>query len=218
MISPTLACANYLHLQADIEAMDQAGVDFYHIDIMDGHYVPNLCLNFEFIQAVRQISNTPMGAHLMVLNPMDYIKRLQESGITYVAAHIDVLKDNAGYFVDKVHRFGMKAGLVLSPEDPVEELLPYLKDLQYVLVMSVCPGFAGQAFQPEMMKKVEELKKIREEEGLDFLIEVDGGVGWDNVAMIKEAGADVVVAGVFAVFHQKESLYDACRAFRKESM
>lgn len=217
MISPTLACANYLQLQNDIEVMDRAGADFYHMDIMDGHYVPNICLNFEFIRAVKSVTRTPMDVHLMVSNPMDYVKRLSDCGVEYVCAHSDVLKDNVEYFIDKVHKHNMKAGLVLSPEDSADSIRPYLKDVEYVLVMCVKPGFAGQTFMEEMLPKVEELKKMREREHLNFLIEVDGGVGWENIRKLKAAGVDVAVAGMFAIFGQEESLYDATVRFRRAS-
>lgn len=217
MISPTLACANYLQLQKDIEEMDRAGVDFYHIDIMDGHYVPNICLNLEYIQAVKSVTRTPLEVHLMVNNPMDYVKRLAACGVDYVCAHINVLNDNAEYFIDKVQKHNMKAGLVLSPEDSVRNIRPYLKEIAYVLVMCVKPGFSGQPFMEEMLHKVEELDRIRKEDHLNYLIEVDGGIGWVNIKQVRLAGADVAVAGLFAIFGQDESLYEATVRFRNAS-
>ena len=217
MIAPTLACANYLELQKDIEAMDRAGTEFYHIDIMDGHYVPNVCLNFEFIEAVRSVSTTPMDVHLMVTNPMDYIGRLSDCGVQYVSAHADVLREDVEYFIQKVHKYNMKAGVALAPEDTVEQVIPYLKKLDYVLVMFVKPGFAGQSFQEAQLTKVEQLRRLREEQKLSFLIEADGGIGWDNIGRLKEAGVDIAVAGVFAVFDQKETLYESTVKFRNLS-
>lgn len=217
MISPTLACANYLQLQKDIEEMDRAGVEFYHIDIMDGHYVPNLCLNFEIIDAIRSITRTPLEVHLMVSNPLDYVKRLRDSGVDYVGAHIDVLGDNAEYFIDKVLRHGMKAGLVLSPEDRVESIAAYLDQLEYVLVMCVKPGFSGQMFNDQVLVKIRQLGQIREKHDYRFLIEADGGIGWDNIKALKLAGMDVAVAGMFAIFGQDETLYEAAVRFREES-
>lgn len=217
MISPTLACANYLQLQKDIEDMDRAGVEFYHMDIMDGHYVPNICLNFDIIQAVKSVTGTPLDVHLMVSNPMRYVKRLADCGVEYVCAHADVLKEDAVYFIDKVHRHSMKAGLALSPEDDVKSIRPYLKDLAYVLVMGVTPGFSGQAFRESTLDKVYELDRIRKEEKFGYLIEVDGGIGWDNIKNVRRTGADVAVAGVFAIFGQEESLYEAAVRFRKIS-
>jgi len=217
MISATLACANVLQLQKDIEELDRAGTEFYHIDIMDGHYVPNICLNFEFINAVRSISKTPMDVHLMVTDPLAYIKRLADSGVGCVSAHINVLKDDAGYFIEKVHKYSMKAGLVLSPKDSVEMVLPYIAQVDYLLVMLVEPGFYGQAFMAEMVSKIRKLNEIREKRKLSFLIEADGGIGWDNIGLLKQVGLDIAVAGVFAVFGQKDSLYEAAVKFRKIS-
>lgn len=217
MISPTLACADCLHLADDLREMDRAGVDFYHIDIMDGHFVPNLCLNLDTVKAIRSVSKTPMDVHLMVTNPMDYLDRLGESGVEYTAAHIGALDDPEG-FIAAVEARGMKPGLVLSPEDDTDAVLPYLDRLGLVLVMGVRPGFSGQSFRPETLTKLHALSKVKRERDLSFLLEVDGGIGWDNIDACREAGADLAVAGVFAVFGQKMGLYEACVDFRKRTM
>lgn len=217
MISPTLACADYLHLENDIREMDRAGVDFYHIDIMDGHFVPNLCLNFDMVRAIRSVSSTPMDVHLMVTNPMDYVERMAQLGIEYACTHIGALSDPEA-FVAAIRERGIHPGLVLSPEDSPKELEPFLDKLDLVLVMGVKPGFSGQSFQPETLKKLDALSRMKQEKGLSFLLEVDGGIGWDNIRSCVQAGADLAVAGVFAVFGQQDSLYDACVRFRKETM
>lgn len=215
MISPTLACADYLNLKNQILDMDKAGCEFYHIDIMDGNYVPNICLNFEFINAVRSITETPFDVHLMVENPMDYIDRLAKADVQYISAHINKLQGNAGYFIDQVHRKSMKAGLVLSPEDSIDSIIPYIDKVDYILIMFVKPGFSGQQFMPSMLEKAKFLSDLRKEEDYKYLIEADGGIGWDNIELLTEAGVDISVAGVFAVFNQEEDLYKSCVKFRK---
>ncbi len=217
MISPTLACADYLHLENDIRDMDRAGVDFYHIDIMDGHFVPNLCLNFDMVKAIRSISSTPMDVHLMVTNPMDYVDRLAELQVEYACAHVGALPDPAA-FLSALRDRGIRPGLVLSPEDGVERVEPYLDRAALVLVMGVKPGFSGQRFLPETLDKLHKLSALKKEKDFSFLLEVDGGIGWDNIRACTQAGAELAVAGVFAVFGQEDmGLYEACVRFREET-
>lgn len=217
MISPTLACADYLNLGQDIKELDRARVDFFHIDIMDGHYVPNLCLNLDFIRAVRSMSKTPMDVHLMVTNPFEYIDILANEGIEYLSAHLNFLKDRTREFIDKVRDKGMKVGLVVSPEDEIEDVIAYLKDIDLVLVMFVKPGFSGQSFMSENLLKTKFLDKIRRDENLDFIIEADGGVGWENVDILVANGVDLNVAGVFAVFGQEGGIYQSSIDFSDRS-
>lgn len=217
MISPTLACVNYLHIDKDIRELDKGGVDFFHIDIMDGHYVPNLCINFDFIKAVRSISDTQMDVHLMVSNPFDYLDNLATEGVSYISAHINLLRDESSKFIEEVHKRNIKVGLAISPEDDIKQILPYIDKLDLVLLMFVKPGFAGQKFMPDILSKVEYLNNLRLANGLDFIIEADGGVGWDNVDILAKKGVDLCVAGVFAVFGQDEGIEKSVVAFRKRA-
>lgn len=216
MMSPTLACIDYLNIERDVREMDKAGVDFFHIDVMDGHYVPNLSLNFDLAADIRKISKTPMDVHLMVENPMDYVDRMAALGIEYACCHPDALDDPA-VFLRALRAKGIKAGLALAPGDGVAVAEAYLDLLDYVLVLFVQPGFSGQQFQPENLKKVRVLDALRKEKKPGLLIEADGGIGWDNVSALVSAGVDISVAGVFAVFGQPQGLYNACAQFKRQA-
>ena len=213
MIAPTLACADWLNLEREIAIMDQAGVDFYHIDLMDGHYVPNLCFNLDLLRAIGQISGTPLDVHLMVTNPLDYVERLSACGAKGACAHLDCLRD-PGVFLEALEKRGLKKGLALSPGDRVEQVSPWLERLDYVLVMLVSPGFSGQQPKAELFEKVRQLERLRREKGLSFLIQVDGGVSWENAGALVERGADVLVSGVFASLDRQGELGERTRLFR----
>ncbi len=214
MISPTLACVDYLALKEQIKQMDDAKVDFYHIDMMDGNYVPNLCLNYDFIKAVRSISNTPMDVHIMAVNPYDYLNRLSEIGVEYISTHVDCV-DNIEKWIDTVHEKNAKAGVVLNIEDGIENIKNYLDKLDLVLLMAVKPGFSGQKFNGEVLEKAKELSQLKKSNGYNYIIEIDGGISWDNITECKNAGVELAVAGVFAVFNQEKSVYESCVNFKK---
>lgn len=215
MISPTLACADWLNLQRDIEIMDRAGVDYYHIDIMDGHYVPNLCFNLDILRALRRISATPVDVHLMVTNPMNYIERLSDLKVELACTHIDSI-DEPGLFLETLRRHDMHCGLALSPEDGLDCLEPYFEYMDYVLLMFVKPGFSGQNFMPEVLDKLAALDRLRSRRGLRLMIEVDGGVGWKNAGRLIENGADILVSGAFGNLDgsREQNLADRTSAFR----
>lgn len=212
MITASLACADYLRLGEDIRAMDRAAVDGFHIDIMDGHYVPNLSFNFDMIKAVRRISDTPMDVHLMVHSPEGYIDRLADCGVQMVCTHLDAT-GAPDKFIAEAHNRGLKAGFALRADDNIELIAPYLGSIDYLLVMFISPGFSGLAFQPEVLAKVRALDKLRRDGSERFAIVADGGIGWQNVLSVIDAGADLVVAGVFANFNQPQGLERATAEF-----
>ncbi len=205
---------NYLDVRADIEAMDKANVDFYHIDMMDGNYVPNLCLNYDIIKAVRSISTTPMDVHIMALNPYKYLQRLSDMGVEYISAHLDTIGSPKDW-ISAVHNHNAKAGIVLNIDDDLSAIEPVLDSLDLILVMAVKPGFSGQSFNQHAYSTMQTLKELKAKHNYHYIIEVDGGVGWDNIEQCTKAGAELAVAGVFAVFGQEKSLHDSCVAFKK---
>ncbi len=214
MISPTLACVDYLHIEQEIREMNRAGVEFFHIDIMDGHFVPNLCLNFDMVEQIASISNTPFDVHLMVKNPMDYIERMTQCGVAYACTHLDTCPE-PGAFLDALRRNGIKAGFALAPDEDFERLLPYLGSVDYILLLFVQPGFSGQELLSRIRDRLRRLDELRRQGNYHFLIEADGGVGWDNAHDLAACGADILVAGAFAVFGQPNGLYESCVRFKR---
>lgn len=215
MIAPTLACADWMNLEKEIAVMDAAGVDSYHIDIMDGHYVPNLCFNLDILRGIRKVSGTPVDVHLMVTNPLDYVDRLAACRAELACTHPDCC--DPGAFLDALEAKGIRKGLALSPEDALERLEPWLERLDYVLLMFVKPGFSGQKFRAEILEKLAALDALRCRRNLPLMIEVDGGVGWDNAAALVENGADLLVSGVFGSLDRQGELGERTRLFRAAS-
>ena len=198
LIAPSLLSCDFARFGEEIARMDKAGADFMHLDIMDAHFVPNLTFGAPVIKFVRKYSDKPFDVHLMISEPLKYIEDFAKAGADIITFHVES-DSPIQETIDKIKSFGIKPGLVIKPNTPVESVYPYLSDLYMVLVMTVEPGFGGQSFMADMMPKVEALKAKREEMGLDFLIEADGGIADNTIAVAAKAGVDVAVAGT-AVF------------------
>lgn len=175
-------------------------VDSYHIDIMDGHYVPNISLSPWFIQEVRKISTLPLSAHLMVTEPAFWVQQLIDINCEWICMHAEVLDGLAFRLIDQIHDAGLKAGIVLNPETPVSVILPYIDLLDKVTIMTVDPGFAGQRFIEGALDKIVELRELREEYDYHFVIEMDGSSNRKSFKRIDEANPDIYIVGRSGLF------------------
>lgn len=216
IISPSLLAADFLHLEHDIEMINQSEADWLHLDIMDGVFVPNLSFGFSILEAIAGILKKPMDVHFMNVNPQDYIERTARLGAESMNFHIEVAKENTALYIRRIHDAGMKAAITISPDTPVEAVRPYIMDVEMVLVMGVYPGFGGQKFIEATINRVKELKKMILETGSSALIEVDGGVQGVTAPRLVEAGADALVSGSYVfkaedpykVIHELKCLKD----------
>ena len=193
-IAPSILSADFAELGRDIRMLNGCA-DLIHLDVMDGSFVPNISFGFPVIEAVSKIATIPMDAHLMVVHPERWVKRCAELGVAMTSFHLEAVGDDAGKIIDEIKANGMKAGLVINPDIPVERLYPYIGQADYFLIMSVFAGFGGQKFIPESLQRIKALKEEITRRGFDSPIEVDGGVNAQNAAALKDAGASIFVAG-----------------------
>jgi ribulose-phosphate 3-epimerase len=193
LISPSILAADFARLGEAIAVVEKAGADMIHIDVMDGHFVPNLTLGPVIVKAVRGVTSLPIDAHLMVTDPEAYASVFIDAGADYVVFHSEASEDPAT-LIDRIHDLGGKAGLAVNPPNPAEQLEPFLSGIDLALVMTVNPGFAGQSFIGEVMPKLRTVSDWKRERGLEFLIEVDGGIGPSNAGTVVENGGEVLVA------------------------
>lgn len=201
-IAPSILSADFMRLGDEIKAAEAAGIDLFHIDIMDGHFVPNMTIGPSIVEAINKITDVPLDVHLMIEEPDKYIKDFINAGADYLAVHIEA-SVHAHRTVQVIKESGVKAGIALNPATPLCSLDHVLQDLDFVVLMSVNPGFGGQSFIPQSMDKIKALKKVIRDRGLSALIEVDGGVKPDNARQVAEAGADMLVMGS-AFFSSKD--------------
>lgn len=213
---PSLANSNLLELSRDVEQLWEGGARYFHIDIMDGHYVPNLCYPIRVISDLKErYPDMVADVHLMVTDPGDYIERLRQAGADYVSFHVDSTNFTIRLLRD-IKACGMKAGVVLNPSQRVEVLQPYIHMVDYVVLMTVEPGFAGQKFMTEAIPRVAELSAMRKASGNNFLISIDGGINYPNVIPCVRNGANMFVTGIYTVYRQEDGIVSACSRFEEE--
>ena len=200
---PSILSADFAHLGEEIARVERGGATMLHVDVMDGHFVPNLTLGPPVVESIRKITKSVLDVHLMITDPDRYAPLFIEAGADQVSVHYEAAT-HLDRTVRNIQSLGAKAGVVINPATPVSVLEDILDVADYILVMSVNPGFGGQKFIPNALKKIQRLDRARRERGLDFKIEIDGGVNRQNVESIVRAGCDWLVAGS-TVFHSEDS-------------
>ena len=193
-ISPSILSADFSQLGNEIKRLEEGGADLIHVDVMDGHFVPNLTIGPPVIKNLRKYTNLPFDVHLMISPVHEYIENYAEAGADIITIHPEAtenLKDS----INLIKKFGKRVGVSLNPKTEIETLIEEIENIDLVLVMSVNPGFGGQKFMPEILEKIKKLKIIKDENDYKFNIEVDGGINFSNSKIVLEAGADILVSG-----------------------
>jgi len=194
LIAPSILSADFSKLGEEIKAVEAAGADWIHVDVMDGHFVPNITMGPIVVDAVRRVTTLPIDVHLMIEQPDRYISDFAKAGASYISVQVETCV-HLNRTVQLIKDSGAKAGVVLNPATPLTGLNWILEDVDYVLLMSVNPGFGGQSFIPNSIDKIKALRRMIQGKGLSTLIEIDGGVNKDNIRNISQAGVNVFVAG-----------------------
>ena len=193
-ISPSILSADFNQLGNEIKRLEEAGADMIHVDVMDGHFVPNLTIGPPVIKALRKYTKLPFDVHLMISPVHKYIKDYADAGADIITIHRETT-DNLEDSIQHIKKLNKKIGISLNPGTQVEVIKKFLEKIDLVLIMSVNPGFGGQKFIPEVLVKIKELKKIKDQQNLNFDIEVDGGINFDNSKLVIDAGANILVSG-----------------------
>lgn len=193
-IAPSILSADFLHLSEDVDLVNRHA-DLFHLDIMDGSFVPNISFGFPVVEAIAREARRPLDVHLMIVDPGKYIERFAQAGAAMISFHYEAALDESDSIIDLIHSFGVKAGIVINPDCPVEKIFPYLDKVDFVLLMSVFAGFGGQKFIPESLERIRSARKELDRRGRRIPIEVDGGISPDNACYVIGAGAEILVAG-----------------------
>lgn len=201
-IAPSILSADFSKLGEEIKDVERGGADWIHVDVMDGHFVPNITIGPLIVEAIRPVTKLPLDVHLMIDNPEHYIGAFAKAGADYITVHVEACT-HLHRTIYQIKEAGVKAGVVLNPATPVEMIKHVMTDIDMVLLMSVNPGFGGQKFIPSVLPKIKQTKELAAEAGVDIEIEVDGGVNEETAKLCAEAGATVLVAGS-AIFNESD--------------
>jgi ribulose-phosphate 3-epimerase len=194
IIAPSLLASNFLKLEEECTMLNESEADWFHLDVMDGRFVPNISFGFPVIEQIRKTTTKQFDVHLMIEEPEKYAEAFRKAGADRLIVHLEACR-NLHRNIQQIKSLGMKAGVAINPHSPVDLLVDIISDLDQVCIMSVNPGFGGQYFIPHTFQKIRMLRKMIDERGVHVLIEVDGGITLENASAIKNAGADVFVAG-----------------------
>jgi len=194
-IAPSILSADFLHLEKDVELVNREA-DLFHLDIMDGSFVPNISFGFPVVEAIARAARKPLDVHLMIVNPEKYVERFAKAGASMLSFHYEAALEESGAILEQIQALGVKAGIVINPDCPVQKIFPYLDKADFVLLMSVFAGFGGQKFIPESLERIAAVRAELDRRGRkEVPIEVDGGIGPENAAAVRKAGAGILVAG-----------------------
>jgi len=212
----SILASDFAHLAEEVAAAERGGGTIVHVDVMDGHFVPNITFGPAMVKALRRVTKLPLDCHLMIENPDQFIAEFADAGADFVGVHFEACR-HLHRTLQLIEQHGMRPAVVINPATPVEMLIEVLPMVHHVLVMSVNPGFGGQQFLPLALDKIEHLAELRTEMGLNYRIEVDGGIAHDTVARVVEAGADMLVAGsaVFSPGRTEENARELLRSARE---
>ncbi len=202
LVAPSILTANFAKLNEELIKIESA--DKIHLDVMDGHFVPNISFGPHISRTIAKVSKLPLDIHLMVSDPLFWIDQFVFENTEFLTIHVEAKKPHEA--IKKIKEAHIKAGISIKPKTPVYDIIPFLNDVELVLVMTVEPGFGGQSFKADMMEKVIELVKLRKEKNLNFLIEVDGGISDQTIEVCRQSGVDMVVAGSYVFNHPNPAL------------
>ncbi|MBC1922449.1 ribulose-phosphate 3-epimerase [Listeria grayi] len=204
-IAPSILSADFANLAKDIKEVEELGADYLHVDVMDGHFVPNITFGPLMVEAIRPITKLPLDVHLMIEDPDAYIPAFAKAGADFISVHVEATR-HLHRSLQLIRSYDVKAAAVLNPATPIDTLQHVLHELDMVLFMTVNPGFGGQVFIPEVLEKIKAFKQLITEKNLDIKIEVDGGVNEKTARLCKEAGADIFVAGSYVYGSKDRSI------------
>lgn len=204
IIAPSILSSDFANLESEIKNLEKNGADWVHVDVMDGHFVPNLTIGAPVVKALRRVTNIPLDVHLMIENPEKYIKDFALAGSDIITFHYEASKNNVDDLIVMIRSYGKKVGLSIKPKTKVSEIEKYIKDVDLVLIMTVEPGFGGQKFMPDCAEKISEIKNI----STQVIVEVDGGINIETATQCKKLGVDALVAGnyIFSSDNMKEAI------------
>lgn len=205
IIAPSILSSDFANLENEIKRIEQNGADWVHVDVMDGHFVPNLTIGAPVVKALKRVSSIPLDVHLMIDNPEKYIKDFALAGSAYITFHYEATKEKTVEVIDMIKSYGVKVGISIKPKTSVDEIKDYINKVDMVLVMTVEPGFGGQKFMTDCADKIKEIKSYAKK---DIIIEVDGGINAQTAQYCKNFGANALVAGsyVFTAENMKEAI------------